>query len=202
MPAFVAADLAATWWAYPALFVAVAASWAGVPFIGATAITAAAVAASQGHLNLVAVIVVATVAGEVGGLIGYAVGIRWGQELLERPGKHQAGRQKVVTKGEAAYAKWGRLAVFFTPAIVSGTAKMRHGQFVLWNLIASLAFSLSVAASTYGLGRLFSGHTSFHDVGTLIVGLLVGALVTVVFVRRRRRAAQQNPAGSEPSNGP
>jgi membrane protein DedA with SNARE-associated domain len=199
MPAFVAVDLTATWWAYLTLFVAVAASWAGVPFIGATAITAAAVAASQGHLNLATVIIVATAAGEVGGLIGYAIGIRWGQRLLERPGKHQAGRQKVATKGEAAYAKWGRLAVFFTPAIVSGTAKMRHGQFVLWNLIASLAFSVSVAASTYGLGRLLTGHTAFHDVGLLVVGLLVGALVTFVFVRRHRRAAQQDPAGSEPS---
>ncbi|HXN61426.1 MAG TPA: hypothetical protein VN886_13330 [Acidimicrobiales bacterium] len=199
MPAFVAVDLTATWWVYLGLFVAVAASWAGVPFIGATAITAAAVAASQGHLNLATVIIVATAAGEVGGLIGYAIGIRWGQQLLQRPGKHQAGRQKVMTKGEAAYAKWGRLAVFFTPAIVSGTAKMRHGQFVLWNLIASLAFSVSVAASTYGLGRLFTGHTAFRDVGLLLVGLLVGALVTVVFVRRRRRAAREDLAGSEPS---
>ena len=135
-----------TWWQYLLLFLAVAASWAGVPFIGATALGAAGVAASQGRLNLAVVSVVATVAGEVGGLIGYAVGDRWGQFLLERPGKHQEGRRRMVEKGERAYAKWGRLAVFFTPAIVSGTAKMHHGQFVLWNLIASLAFAISVAA--------------------------------------------------------
>ncbi len=191
MTMFATAGLAVTWWAYLALFVAVAASWAGVPFVGATGITAAAVAASQNKLDLAAVIVVATVAGEVGGVAGYAIGDRWGRQLLERPGKHQAGRQKVVEKGEAAYAKWGRLAVFFTPAVVSGTAKMRRGQFMLWNLIASFAFSFSVAASTYGLGRLFTGHTSSHDVATLVVGLLVGALVTLVFVRRRRRAARR-----------
>ena len=199
MPAFGAVDLAGAWWAYLALFVAVAASWAGVPFIGATAITAASVSASQGRLNLLAVIIVATAAGEVGGLVGYAVGDRWGRQLLDRPGKHQAGRQEVMAKGEAAYAKWGRLAVFFTPAIVSGTAKMRRGQFMLWNLVASLAFSLSVAASTYGLGRLFTGHTSWHDVGTLIVGFLVGALITAVFVSRRRRApGRRNVGGSDP----
>jgi hypothetical protein len=29
-----------------------------------------------------------------------------------------------VEKGERAYAQWGRLAVFFTPAIVSGTIVM------------------------------------------------------------------------------
>src|SRR5476649_1640289 len=59
------------WWEYLLLFLAVAASWAGVPAIGSAAVAAAAVGASQGNLNLAAVIVVASIAGEVGGLIGY-----------------------------------------------------------------------------------------------------------------------------------
>jgi membrane protein DedA with SNARE-associated domain len=158
-----------------------------VPFIGATALGAAGVAASQDRLNLALVVVVATVAGEVGGLIGYGIGNRWGRQLLERPGRHQAGRQRMVERGERAYARWGRLAVFFTPAIVSGTAEMEHGQFVLWNLLASLGFAISVAASSFGLGRIFTGSHSAHDIATLVVGLGVGAVVTVVFVRRRRR---------------
>ena len=183
----------ATWWQYLLLFLAVAASWAGVPFIGATALGAAAVAASQGNLNLALVIGVATLGGEVGGLIGYAVGDRWGQLLLERPGKHQEGRRRMVERGERAYARWGRLAVFFTPAVVSGTAKMRHGEFVLWNLIASFAFAVSVAASAYGIGRVVTGHTSLRDIVTLLVGLAVGVLVMVWFVRhhRRRSAAKR-----------
>ena len=184
-----------TWWQYLLLFVAVAASWAGVPFIGATALGAAAVAASQGRLNLAVVIGVATAAGEVGGLIGYAVGDRWGQLLLDRPGKHQEGRRRIVEKGERAYARWGRLAVFFTPAVVSGTAKMQHGEFVLWNLIASFAFAVSVAASVFGIGRVVTGHTSLHDIVTLLVGLAMGALVMVWFVRlhRRRSAVKRSP---------
>jgi len=182
-------DIAGSWWQYAALFVAVAASWAGVPFIGATALGAAGVAASQGKLNLALVVGVSTVAGEVGGIIGYAIGNRWGRQLLERPGKHQAGRQRMVDRGERAYATWGRLAVFFTPAIVSGTAKMQHGQFVLWNLLASLGFSVSVAASAYGMGRIFTGHHSPHDIGTLLVGLVVGVLATVFYVRHRHRSA-------------
>jgi len=181
-------DIAGSWWQYVALFVAVAASWAGVPFIGATALGAAGVAASQGKLNLALVVGVSTLAGEVGGLIGYAIGNRWGRQLLERPGKHQAGRQRMVERGERAYATWGRLAVFFTPAIVSGTAKMQHGQFVLWNLLASLGFSVSVAASAYGMGRIFTGHYSPHDIATLLVGLVVGILVTVFYVRHRQRS--------------
>jgi len=180
-----------TWWQYVLLFLAVAASWAGVPFIGASALGAAGIAASQGDLSLALVVVVATAAGEVGGLIGYAVGDRWGRVLLERPGRHQEGRQRMVEKGERAYARYGRMAVFFTPAIVSGTAKMQHGQFVVWNLIASLAFAISVAASAYGIGRLVTGHVSWHDILTLIVGIGIGALVMVWYVRHRRRAAER-----------
>jgi membrane protein DedA with SNARE-associated domain len=185
---------ATTWWQYIVLFVLVAASWAGVPFIGATALGAAGVAASQGRLNLALVVAAATLGGEVGGLIGYAIGNRWGRQLLERPGKHQAGRQKMVDRGERAYARWGRLAVFFTPAIVSGTAKMHHGQFVVWNFVASLAFTISVAASSYGIGRIVTGNYSLHDIGTLLVGLAMGTLITVYTVHRRRRRSTSGSA--------
>jgi len=188
----------ADWWEYVVLFLAVAASWAGVPFIGATALGAAGIAASQGTLNLPAVVLVATAAGEVGGLIGYAIGDRWGRQLLERPGKHQAGRQRMVERGERAYARWGRLAVFLTPAIVSGTAKMHHGQFVLWNLLASFAFALSVGASGYGIGGMLTGDTPPHVVGTLILGVVVGASVMVVHVERRRRLRRCAETGGAP----
>jgi hypothetical protein len=65
----VVAGLGSTWWPCLLLSLAVAASWAGVPFTGT-----AAVAASQDELSLAAVIVVAALAGEVGGLDGYAIG--------------------------------------------------------------------------------------------------------------------------------
>ena len=189
MHSLAAVDVAGSWWTYLGLFVAVAASWAGVPFVGATALGAAGVAASQGNLDLWLVVAVATLGGEAGGLIGYAVGYRWGRVLLERPGRHRAGRQRMVERGERAYARWGRLAVFFTPAIVSGTAKMEHREFVFWNLLASLGFAVSVAASAYGLGRIFTGHHSPRDVVTLALGLAVGALVTVLYIRHHRRRA-------------
>ena len=174
-----AAGLGSTWWQYLLLFLAVAASWAGVPAIGTAALGAAAVAASQGRLDLAAVIAVAAVAGEAGGLGGYAIGRRWGRRLLERPGRHQARREKMVERGERLYARWGWLAVFVTPAIVSGTAKMRPYQFALWNLLDSLGWAVSVAASAYGVGRLATGHHTWHDIAILVVGLGVGALVTV-----------------------
>ena len=129
------------------LFLAVTASWAGVPAIGTTALTPAAVAASQGHFDLAAVIVVSTIAGGIGGLIGYWIVDHRGRELAERPGKHHDSRERMLTRGEQADTRWGRLAVFVTPSVIPGTANMNYGQFVLWNVLASLGFSVSVGAS-------------------------------------------------------
>jgi membrane protein DedA with SNARE-associated domain len=188
-----AAGLGSTWWQYLLLFLAVAASWAGVPFIGTAALGAAAVAASQRRLGLAAVIVVAVIAGEVGGLGGYAIGRRWGRRLMDRPGRHQAGREKIAERGERLYARWGWLAVLFTPAIVSGTADMPPYRFAFWNLLDSLGWSLSVAASAYGVGRLATGHHTWHDIAILIIGLGAGAL-GIVAVRHHRRRAARRPA--------
>src|ERR1700746_1764102 len=152
------AGLGSTWWQYLLLFLVVAASWAGVPVIGTAGLGAAAVAASQQKLQLTAVIVVAVVAGEVGGLGGYVIGRRWGRRLLERPGRHRARREKMMERGESVYARWGCLGVFVPPAHVSGTAKMALGRFAFWNLLDSLLWTVSVAASAYGIGRLATGH--------------------------------------------
>jgi undecaprenyl-diphosphatase len=180
-------SLGTDWWEYVLLFLAVMASWAGVPAIGTTAIGAAALAASQGNLNLAAVVIIGTVGGEIGGLLGYYVGTRWGNALLARPGKRQAGRKKLMDKGERAYEKWGRMAVFFTPAIVSGTARMKRGQFIVWNFIAALLFTWAVAATAYGAGRVTTGHRATEDILILVLGLATGAVLTGVLVRRHRR---------------
>jgi membrane protein DedA with SNARE-associated domain len=198
----VVAGLGSTWWQYLLLFFAVAASWAGVPAIGTAALGAAAVAASQDKLDLAAVIVVAVLAGEAGGLGGYAIGRRWGRRLLERPGRHQAGREKMMEQGEKLYARWGWLAVFFTPAIVSGTADMPAYRFALWNLLDSLGWSVAVAASAYGVGRLATGHHTGHDIAILVIGLAAGVLVAVAAVRRhRKRTAGRHGVGVDGVTG-
>ena len=152
----VVAGLGSAWWQYLLLFLAVSASWAGVPFIGTAALGVAAVAASQGKLGLAAVIVVSMVAGEAGGLGGYAIGRRWGRRLVDRPGRHQAGREKLMERGQRLYARWGWLAVFFTPAVVSGTAKMPPYRFAFWNLLDSLG------VDCVGGGQLLRGRPARH----------------------------------------
>ena len=161
------------------MFLAVAASWVGgVPFVGTVGPGAAAVAASQKKLDLVA--------------------------LLERPDRHQVGREKMMQRGERLYARWGWLAVFVTPAIVSGTAKMPPFRFAVFNLLDSLGWSVSVAASAYGVSRLATGHHTGHDVAILIIGLAAAVLGAITAVRRHRRRRTQRLGSTvnEPSDSP
>jgi len=169
--------LANSWWILLVVFLAVTAAWAGVPIIGGIAAGTAGALASQGELGLAAVIVIVAIAGELGGLIGYRIGFRWGRALVERPGKRQESREKALASGERIYAKWGRLAVFVTPAIISGTAGMRHRQFVVWNFVAALGFALFTVAGAYGIGRLLTGHHTARDILILVVGIGLGWLL-------------------------
>jgi membrane protein DedA with SNARE-associated domain len=135
-------------WAYLAVFVLVLIGWAGIPAIGGAVIASASVLASQGQLNIVAVLAVSVLATGIGGLLGYSVGSRWGRSIMNHPGPFLMRRQQAVATGEALYAKWGRLAVFFTPCMVSGIAKMKITQFAIWNLLAGAVYVLSVVAAS------------------------------------------------------
>jgi len=185
-------------WIYLGIFALVLLGWAGIPGIGATVLGAATVAASQGNLNIAAVLLVAIIAVEVGGMVGYSVGMRWGRALLSRPGPFLARRQRVLTAGEAMYVKWGRLAVFFTPCMVSGIAKMKYSQFVVWNFLAGAAYVISVGLSVYGAGKVATGQADPLSVGSLIVGVAVGAAVFLLgrrYYRRRKARRAGAPAG-------
>jgi membrane protein DedA with SNARE-associated domain len=159
----------------------------GVPFIGTVAIGTAAVFASQGELNIAVVLIVAAAGNEIGGLLGYKIGDHWGRRILEHPGPALQWRKKTITKGEDVYQKWGRLAVFFTPALVSGMLRMKFGQFAVWNFFAGAVFVLSVGPAAYGAGRLSSGHHDGVSVGMLVGGAVVGVLCVVLGVRHHRR---------------
>jgi len=184
-------------WAYPVILAAAALGYLGIPFIGAAAIGFAAVLASQGKLNIAAVLVLAAIGCEIGGIAGWKIGDRWGRPLLEHPGPVLAWRKKAVAKGEQVYQKWGRAAVFVTPSVVSGALRMKFRQFALWNFLAGLVFVLSVGPGSYGVGRVSVGHHDPASLGMLIGGIAV-AVAGIVLIRRyhRRHADRRSGAGT------
>jgi membrane protein DedA with SNARE-associated domain len=184
-------------WAYLAVFALMVLSFAGIPAIGAAVVGWAAVQASHGTLNIVVVLVVALAGAEVGGLVGYGIGARWGRQFLERPGRWQARRQKIATGGEKIFAKWGWLAVFFISTIVCGMLKMRHSQFVVWNFVDAAVYVLAVGPAAYGAGKVAAGEQGWVSLGPLVAGLAIAAACAVLAAGYyRHRRARRLPAGA------
>jgi membrane protein DedA with SNARE-associated domain len=183
-------------WAYVVVFLLVAIGWAGVPAIGGAVIAGAAVLASQGKLDFGGVLVASILATEAGGLAGYAIGIRWGRGMLDHPGPWLDRRQRALAAGEVLYAKWGRLAVFFTPVLVSGIVRMKYAQFVIWNLIAGAVYVLSVGPAAYGAGKVTTGQASLGAVGSLLGGIAVGVAAFMLARRYYRRHKARRTAAA------
>jgi membrane protein DedA with SNARE-associated domain len=172
-------------------------SFAGVPALGATVVAGAAVVASQGKLNIFVVLIVAALGAEAGGLAGYGIGHQWGRKLVDHPDRWQERRQKAVARAETIYAKWGRLAVFFTSTMVSGMLRMKYSQFVVWNFIVGAVYVLSVGPAAYGAGKASADQQDAGSMSALIAGVALAAGAVILAGRYyRRRKARRLLAGA------
>jgi membrane protein DedA with SNARE-associated domain len=81
--------------------------------------------------------------------------------------------------------------------MISGIAKMRYSQFVVWNFLAGAIYVVSVGLSVYGAGKVATGHHDPASVGSLVGGLAVGAGAFLLGRRyyRRRKARRAGASG-------
>jgi membrane-associated protein len=173
---------------YVVLFLAVAASWIGIPIVGAGVLAAAGVLASEGELNIWLVLVVATAGACSGGFAGYLLGRHVGHAVRRTEGRWQRQRQHAIEAGERLYQRWGRVAVFLTPTWVSGALRMPRDTFLLWNAIAAIVSNCAAALTAYGIGAAVVGHLSKRR-GTvaLAIAAAITAAALLALVRSRRR---------------
>ena len=116
------------------LFLLIAIESAGIPLPGETALVASGVLASQGKLNIVAVVVVAAVAAIVGDNAGYWIGRLGGRRLLARWRLVHRHAQRVLPRAERLFARHGGKTVFFGRfiAVLRITAAWMAGIVVAW----------------------------------------------------------------------
>jgi membrane protein DedA with SNARE-associated domain len=179
---------------YPLLFLVVMAESSGVPVPGETGLIAAAVAASQGKLQIEWVIAIAAVAAIVGDNIGYQIGRKGGRWLLERPGRFERQRQQVIVTGEPFFERHGPKAVFFGRFILglrvwaswlAGATHMRWRSFFLWNALGGICWATAI-----GLLAYFLGNAAGNAIQTFGLFGLFAVLVVLVglFVAHRRHS--------------
>jgi membrane protein DedA with SNARE-associated domain len=179
---------------YPALFGLVMAEAGGAPLPGETALIAAGALAGQGHLDVVVVIALAACAAIVGDNVGYLIGRHGGRRLLERPGRLERHRRRVLDVGEPFFGRHGPKAVFFGRWILglrvwaswlAGITRMPWRSFLVFNALGGITWATTVGVLAYLAG---------DAVGALVRGaglaaLAVGALIVAGAVVLRRRGS-------------
>ncbi|MGH2834964.1 MAG: DedA family protein [Solirubrobacteraceae bacterium] len=186
---------------YPLLFLVVMAESSGVPVPGETGLIAAAVAASQGKLQIELVIAIAAVAAIVGDNIGYQIGRNGGRWLLERPGRFEGQRRQVILTGEPFFERHGPKAVFFGRFILglrvwaswlAGATHMRWRSFFLWNALGGICWATAIGLLAYFLGNAAGNAIQTFGLFGLFAVLVVLVGLFVAHRRHSRAAAGEN----------
>lgn len=177
---------------YAGLALASGASWIGLPGPGEPVLIAAGILAAEHKLDIGSVLLVAFAAAWVGGMAGWAIGLKVGRTLLIAPGPLRSVRRRLLDSGDQIFKRYVAIAVFLAPSFVSGIYGVRAPVYLLWNTIWAILWTVGI-----GLGAYFAGPPIVDLVGDIgwvsLGGLAILILAVVVLTVRRRRGARIVP---------
>ena len=170
----------------------------------------AGVLAYQGHLNLVLVIIIGSLAELAGSYASYAVGRVGGKPLVHRWGRYVLVTQGDVDRAErflAGRGSWaisvGRMLPFiraFT-SIVAGLVRVPAVRFGVFSLIGTVIYATVLSVIGYQVGHAWGSINHGLTVATyILVAIVVIAIVGFVLYRLRqfrREAAQAKDQGPQ-----
>jgi len=162
------------------------------------------VLASQGKLNLAAVIVVAVLGEVIGAYVAWTVGRTGGRAFVDRFGKYVLLSHADLDKAEAWYGRHERFGVLVSRllpvirnfvAVPAGMAEVPLVRFGILTAIGSTIWDGAWAGIGYGVGsRWHSIEHGFTDAGYVLGALVVvGVVVGVVHRYRRYKEATAAP---------
>lgn len=188
-------------WGYVAVFALSFISSMGLPVGAEVAIIYGGVLASgqipgePHHLNLVAVIVVATVAELTGSLVGYLIGYFGGRALVDRVGKYVLLTHKDLDRADAWFARRGEPFVLFGRFIpllrsfvsfAAGLGEMGMAKFIGFTAIGCAVWCTALTSVGYGLGSSYEHVLKAFSYAGYAAALVAIVAVAVIFWHRLR----------------
>jgi membrane protein DedA with SNARE-associated domain len=172
----------------------------------------AGILAFQGHLNLVLVIIIGTLAELAGSYVSYGVGRIGGRPLVDRFGKYVLVTRKDVDRAERFFEGRGAWVVPVGRAlpvirafvsIVAGLAGVPAAMFGVLSLIGTVVYVIALSVIGYELGSAWHNIQHYISVGGyVIVAAVVLLIVGFVLYRlrevRKEAAAEQAAQNSRP----
>ncbi|MDP3911333.1 MAG: VTT domain-containing protein [Gemmatimonadales bacterium] len=177
---------------------------------GDSLLVTAGVFAATGDLNVVALLVGASLCAVAGDQTGYWIGRKMGAALYSRPDSRFFKRRHLEA-AHTFYEKYGAktivLARFvpivrtFAPA-VAGAAYMSYRTFVVYNVVGGILWVWSMVLAGYLLARSIPNidqHIHIVIVIVIVLSILPGV---VEYLRARRAAARRPPPVAPPDHPP
>ena len=175
----------------------------------------AGVLAGQGHLNIVAVIVVGTLAELIGSLVSYAIGRVGGRPFVARTGRYLLITHADIDRAERFFTGRGAWAVPLGRclpvvrsfvSVVAGFVEVPVALFAILSLIGTAVWVTVISLVGYGVGNAWNKVN--HDISLAGYGIVAVAVVLIaVFVfyrlrelRREQRAEASQADGHQPKH--
>lgn len=190
------------------LFMAIESSF--IPFPSEVIVPPAAWLAAQGDLNIVLVVLAATLGADIGALVNYYLALWLGRPLVYRFAQSRLGRICLLDEDKVAHAEnyfkrhgvlstlVGRLipAVRQLISIPAGLARMSVGKFLLYTTLGAGAWNFVLATIGYSLifvpgleskeAVVAKASEYSHLIGYGLIAV-VGLLLVYVFLRARKK---------------
>jgi membrane protein DedA with SNARE-associated domain len=171
----------------------------------------AGVLAYQGHLNLVLVIIIGSLAEFAGSYVSYAVGRVGERPLVERLGKYALVTHKDIDRAERFFAGRGAWTVLvgrmlpviraFT-SIVAGLVEVPALQFGVLSLIGTVAWAVAFSVIGYELGSAWHSVSHYVSIGGYVVVVLVVVALAGLIAHRLREVRRESAAAARHAQDP
>jgi membrane-associated protein len=157
----------------------------GFFFPGDTLLFSAGILAAGGTLNIVTVLCAIAAAATIGDNVGYHIGRKLGPRLFRKPDS-VVFRKEHIDRAEAFYEKYGSktmLIAHFVPVVrafvpvTAGAARMPYRQFMLFDAIGDIAWTLSITLLGYYAGSRVPGIEKYIDPLLICIVIIFAAPV-------------------------
>lgn len=158
----------------------------GLFFPGDTLLFSAGILAAGDTLSLPSVLITIATAAILGDNIGYLIGKHLGPRLFKKDGI--IFRHDYIMKAEKFYEKYGTktmLVAHFVPVVRSfapvtaGAGKMNHKQFIIYDAIGDIAWTLLVTLTGYFIGSRIPGIEKLIE--PILIGIILVFLLPTLY---------------------
>jgi membrane protein DedA with SNARE-associated domain len=172
-----------------------AALFIGFVLPGETSVILAGVVASRGHVNVVVLCALVVVAAILGDSVGYAVGRRYGDRLIELRAfrRRRVAMERALAglrRRGATYVFIGRFTAFLRAVMpgLAGMSQLHYRRFLAANAAGALIWGVSFTLLGYFAGTALASIEKYSGwAASAVLALMIAFFIVFHFVKKRRQ---------------